>query len=197
MAPYGGFDHNSQSLRIVTRLERRYAAFDGLNLTWETLEGLVKHNGPIDGGTSTAVLELVAILGYRSFELMRSAEAQAAAIADDIAYNAHDIDDGLRAQLFDVIDLGDVPLAGEALSEVLKTWPRLDRARIIHETVRRVISWMIGDVVAETKRRLKRLPMAGPDAVRAARRAAGLLLGADAGEEPGAAGVPVDAHVPP
>ena len=165
MAPYGGFDHNSQTLRIVTRLERRYAAFDGLNLTFETLEGLIKHNGPIDGGTSTAVLELVAILGLDPLS-HAPAEAQAAAIADDIAYNAHDIDDGLRAQLFAVIDLGDVPLAGEALSEVLKTWPRLDRARIIHETVRRVISWMIGDVVAETKRRLKRQPMAGPDAVR-------------------------------
>ena len=164
MAPYGGFDHNSQTLRIVTRLERRYAAFDGLNLTWETLEGLIKHNGPISSA-STAVLELIATLGVDPSSYA-PAEAQAAAIADDIAYNAHDIDDGLRAQLFAVIDLGDVPLAGEALSEVLKTWPRLDRARIIHETVRRVISWMISDVIAETGRRLKRQPMASADQVR-------------------------------
>ena len=164
MTPYGGFDHNSQTLRIVTRLERRYAAFDGLNLTWEALEGLIKHNGPITSA-STAVLELVATLGVDPSSYA-PAEAQAAAIADDIAYNAHDIDDGLRAQLFAVIDLGDVPLAGEALSEVLKTWPRLDRARIIHETVRRVISWMIGDVIGETRRRLKRQPMTSADQVR-------------------------------
>ena len=124
------------------------------------------------------------------------AEAQAAAIADDIAYNAHDIDDGLRAQLFDVIDLGDVPLAGEALTEVLKTYPKLERSRIVHETVRRVISAMVTMSSPRRKRRLKRQPIAGPDAVRA-RRAARLLLGADAGEEPRAAGLPVDAHVPP
>jgi dGTPase len=164
LAGVGGFDHNAQTLRTVTVLERRYAAFDGLNLTWETLEGLIKHNGPISSA-STAVLELIATLGIDPSSYA-PAEAQAAAIADDIAYNAHDIDDGLRAQLFAVIDLGDVPLAGDALSEVLKTWPRLDRARIIHETVRRVISWMISDVIAETGRRLKRQPMAGADQVR-------------------------------
>ncbi len=135
MKPYGGFDHNAQSLRIVTRLERRYALFDGLNLTWETLEGLVKHNGPlIDGeghalghyrerGLPDAIIEYAEAhdLALASFA---SAEAQVAALADDIAYNAHDIDDGLRAGLFGLIDLGDVPLAGEALSAVLKALSR-------------------------------------------------------------------------
>src|SRR5438093_367987 len=121
MKDHGGFDHNAQSLRIVTRLERRYAAFDGLNLTWETLEGLVKHNGPLIDGEGHALGHYresglpAAIIDYaEAHDLMlasfASAEAQAAAIADDIAYNAHDIDDGLRAGLFDVIDLGDDPL---------------------------------------------------------------------------------------
>src|SRR5438876_5395264 len=145
----GGFDHNAQSLRIVTRLERRYAAFDGLNLTWETLEGLVKHNGPLIDGEGHALGHYresglpAAIIDYaEAHDLMlasfASAEAQAAAIADDIAYNAHDIDDGLRAGLFDVIDLGDDPLVGTALAQVLKAYPRLERPRIIHETVRRL-----------------------------------------------------------
>ncbi len=157
MARHGGFDHNAQGLRIVTRLERHYAAFDGLNLTRDTLEGLIKHNGPLvarDGrAPSPGVLAFA-----REYEVdpsaQAAAEAQVAAIADDIAYNAHDIDDGLRAKLFDVIDLGDVPLAGEALSDVLKTWPKLSRSRLIHETSRRVISWMVEDVLAETRRRL-------------------------------------------
>ena len=126
MAPYGGFDHNAQSLRIVTKLERKYAKFDGLNLTWETLEGLVKHNGPLidsrghalghfkESGLPQVIIEYAEVhdLKLASFA---SVEAQVAAIADDIAYNAHDIDDGLRAKLFDIIDLGDVPLVGEAL----------------------------------------------------------------------------------
>jgi dGTPase len=155
MKAHGGFDHNAQALRLVTRLECRYAAFDGLNLTWETLEGLIKHNGPVQADAPLAVLEIaqdrdIPLSGYASLE------AQVAAISDDIAYNAHDMDDGLRARLFDVIDLGDVPLAGEALADVLKTWPKLDRSRVIHETVRRVISWMVADVVSETARRLKK-----------------------------------------
>lgn len=155
MKDHGGFDHNAQALRLVTKLECRYAAFDGLNLTWETLEGLIKHNGPVKDDAPLAVMEIaharaIPLAGYASLE------AQVAAISDDIAYNAHDIDDGLRARLFDVIDLGDVPLAGDALADVLKTWPKLDRSRVIHETVRRVISWMVADVVSETGRRLKK-----------------------------------------
>jgi dGTPase len=163
MAPYGGFDHNAQGLRIVTRLERRYAAFDGLNLTLDTLEGLVKHNGPLlgvdgrpKGRMPATIAEFAAQQGI-DLASYGVAEAQVAALADDIAYDAHDIDDGLRARLFDVIDLGDVPLAGEALSEVLRSWPDIARPRLIHETVRRVISWMIADVLAETRRRVAKL----------------------------------------
>jgi dGTPase len=164
MRPFGGFDHNAQSLRVLTRLERRYAAFDGLNLTWETLEGLVKHNGPLvnregdpvgryrDHGLPEAIVEYAADhdLELHSFA---SAEAQVAAISDDIAYNAHDIDDGLRAGLFALIDLGDVPLAGEALGEVVRLYPDLEHDRAVHETVRRVMSAMVQDVVRETERR--------------------------------------------
>ena len=160
MAPYGGFDHNAQGIRIVTRLERRYAAFDGLNLTLDTLEGLVKHNGPLVGSDGRPTGRLPAAIKEfateQNIDLANYAvgEAQVAALADDIAYDAHDIDDGLRAGLFDVIDLGDVPLAGAALSEVLRSWPDIARPRLVHETVRRVTSWMIADVLAETRRRL-------------------------------------------
>jgi dGTPase len=177
MQPHGGFDHNAQSLRIVTRLERHYASFDGLNLTWETLEGLVKHNGPLidaeghavrhyrDKGVPQAIIEYNEVhdLALASYA---SAEAQVAAIADDIAYNAHDIDDGLRAGLFDVIDLGDVPLAGQALAEVLRLHPDLERPRLVHETVRRVIAAMVGDVLAETELRVGRNKPACADDVR-------------------------------
>jgi dGTPase len=168
MKPFGGFDHNAQSLRIVTRLERRYAQFDGLNLTWEALEGLVKHNGPLtdrdghalghyrDTGLPEAIIEYTQAhdLELSSFA---SAEAQVAAISDDIAYNAHDIDDGLRAGLFGVIDLGDVPLAGECLAAVLKSYPNLETPRLVHETVRRVTSAMVEDVLDESATRSLRL----------------------------------------
>jgi dGTPase len=178
MKPYGGFDHNAQALRIVTRLEHRYANFDGLNLTWETLEGLVKHNGPLidaqghalghyrESGLPAAIVEYAEVhdLALASWP---AAEAQVAALSDDIAYNAHDIDDGLRAHLFEVIDLGDVPLVGTALGEVLKTYPKLDRARIIHETVRRVIAAMVADLLAETNRRVDTHKPKSADAVRA------------------------------
>ncbi|GLS19107.1 deoxyguanosinetriphosphate triphosphohydrolase-like protein [Labrys miyagiensis] len=160
MRPYGGFDHNAQSLRIVTRLERRYADFDGLNLAWETLEGLVKHNGPLLGtdgqpteryrarGIPMAILEYQA---QQDLELttFASAEAQAAAIADDIAYNAHDIDDGLRAGLFELKDLEQVPLAGELLADIAARHPGLDRSRTTHELMRRVITRLVEDVIAE------------------------------------------------
>jgi dGTPase len=178
MKDHGGFDHNAQTLRIVTRLERRYAAFDGLNLTWETLEGLVKHNGPLidregnalshyrETGLPAAIIEYAEVhdLGLAQYA---SAEAQVAAISDDIAYNAHDIDDGLRAKLFSVIDLGDVPLAGDALSQVLKAYPDLDHTRLVHETGRRVISAMVNDVLAETKRAIAAHKPKSPEEVRA------------------------------
>ncbi|HEY7747205.1 MAG TPA: deoxyguanosinetriphosphate triphosphohydrolase [Aestuariivirgaceae bacterium] len=167
MQDFGGFDHNAQTLRIVTKLERRYALFDGLNLSWETIEGLMKHNGPV---IKRPIPELIATLAReRHMDLASwpSAEAQVAALSDDIAYNTHDIDDGLRAKLFDIIDLGDVPLAGDALAEVLSIYPDLERPRLIHETVRRVISWMIGDVVGETEKRIARCKPSSSDAVRA------------------------------
>jgi dGTPase len=174
MARYGGFDHNAQTLRIVTRLERRYAAFDGLNLAWESIEGLVKHNGPLIGPKAARPDAPVPQLFFelaeeRGFDLAAhpSAEAQVAALSDDIAYNAHDIDDGLRAGLFGVIDLGDVPLASKALQEVLSLYPDLERARLIHETVRRVISWMITDVVGESARRIARHRPISADGIRA------------------------------
>jgi dGTPase len=177
MKPYGGFDHNAQALRIVTRLERRYAEFDGLNLTWEALEGLVKHNGPLtdrdghalgryrDTGLPEAIIEYTQAhdLELSSFA---SAEAQVAALSDDIAYNAHDLDDGLRAGLFNVIDLGDVPLAGESLAAVLKSYPNLETPRLVHETVRRVISLMIADLLEESEKRILR---AAPSSAREVR----------------------------
>jgi dGTPase len=166
MKAHGGFDHNAQSLRIVTRLEKRYADFDGLNLTWETLEGLVKHNGPLidhqghalghykTSGLPAAIIEYSEAHDLRLAEFA-SLEAQIAAISDDIAYNAHDIDDGLRAGLFNVIDLGDVPLVGSALAQVLKKYPDLDHDRVVHETVRRVISAMVADVLASATANIK------------------------------------------
>ena len=178
MREHGGFEHNAQTLRIVTRLERRYAAFDGLNLTWETLEGLLKHNGPLMdaagrplGRYAQAGLPAAIRAFDRAAELelstWPSAEAQVAALADDIAYNAHDLDDGLRAGLFDVIDLGDLPLAGPALAEALELGSGLERARLIHETVRRIISRMVADVVSRTRRNIARLSPASADDVRA------------------------------
>ncbi len=178
MQPFGGFDHNAQSLRIVTKLEHRYADFDGLNLTWESLEGLVKHNGPlIDGqghalghykerGLPAAIIEYAEVHDLQ-LHTFASAEAQVAAISDDIAYNAHDIDDGLRAKLFNVIDLGDIPLVGQALGSVLATYPDLETTRMIHETVRRVISGMVADVLSHATKSAAKTGVKSSDAVRA------------------------------
>ncbi|MCW2309200.1 deoxyguanosinetriphosphate triphosphohydrolase [Rhodobium gokarnense] len=177
MAGYGGFDHNAQSLRIVTRLEQRYADFDGLNLTWETLEGLVKHNGPLTDRTGTPIGRYAgrplphAIRSYEPLhDLMLwswpSAEAQIAAIADDIAYNAHDIDDGLRADLFTAADLLDVPLVGPTLADLNRAYPGLERSRLIHETVRRLIGTFVRDVAEEVRMRIARSKVDTPEAVR-------------------------------
>ncbi|MDF2812771.1 MAG: deoxyguanosinetriphosphate triphosphohydrolase, partial [Microvirga sp.] len=183
MAAFGGFDHNAQALRIVTRLERRYAAFDGLNLTWETLEGLVKHNGPLldaagnptsryaKSGVPLAILEYNAL---QDLELATHAggEAQAAAVADDIAYNAHDIDDGLRAGLFDIEALREVAFLDDILREIDSLYPGLDLSRRIHELVRRVITRFVEDVVNEGERRLAALAPASADAIRGAAKPA-------------------------
>ncbi|MAI92089.1 deoxyguanosinetriphosphate triphosphohydrolase [Ponticaulis sp.] len=162
MAEFEGFDHNAQTLRVVTRLEQRYPTFDGLNLCWETLEGLVKHNGPLikDGKTFNDLP-----LAFRDFEFLdqleldtyAGPEAQIAALSDDIAYNNHDIDDGLSAGLFTIEDIKDVPLVGRVFHQVQKDYPLLDRPRIISEAVRRLIGIWINDLTAETSRRAKRL----------------------------------------
>jgi dGTPase len=164
MAAYGGFDHNAQALRVVTTLERKYAEFDGLNLTWETLEGLVKHNGPL-AGASPLPETIVAYNARHDLELgtFPGPEAQIAALSDDIAYNNHDIDDGLRAGLFDIDDLAPLPLVGPVFAEVKSRYPQIERARLIHEAVRRVIDRMVNDLLAETGRRLAE---ARPGAVR-------------------------------
>jgi dGTPase len=159
MQPFGGFDHNAHSLRLVTKLEHRYAKFDGLNLTWETLEGIVKHNGPLLGPQSKGKPLPEAIVEFNaSFDLelgtFAGIEAQAAAVADDIAYNNHDIDDGLRAGLFTIDDLLSVPLVGRIFSDVMDLYPGLDRGRLIHESVRRLITAMIEDVLTEAGRRI-------------------------------------------
>jgi len=158
MQPFGGFSHNDQTLRILTRLERTYAEFDGLNLTWEALEGTVKHNGPLVGpGIEQPVPPSIAEydrqhpLGLDTFP---GPEAQIAALADDIAYDNHDIDDGLRAGLFAVADLAEVPLVGPVFAEVGARYPGLDESRLIHEAIRRLIDRMVRDLVAETGKRL-------------------------------------------
>jgi dGTPase len=162
LAAHGGFDHNAQTLSVVTRLERRYAGFDGLNLTWETLEGLVKHNGPlIDAAGAPAgrhakrgiAKEITGYCARQDLSLAQfpSAEAQAGAIADDIAYDAHDIDDGLRAGMFAIDDLREVPLLRDILTEIAERHPRLEIARQVHELVRRLITRMIEDVIARSE----------------------------------------------
>ena len=160
MKDHGGFDHNAQTLRILTKLEERYAEFNGLNLTWETLEGAVKHNGPLLGQGRPPSQLPAAIVEYcqdHDLELDGHAgpEAQVAALSDDIAYNNHDIDDGLRAGLFEIADLMELPLVGEMFSIVTQKYPGIDQARLIHEAVRRVINAMVEDVLAETGWRLK------------------------------------------
>ncbi|NIA67533.1 deoxyguanosinetriphosphate triphosphohydrolase [Pelagibius litoralis] len=160
MEPYGGFDHNEQTFRILTLLERRYAEFDGLNLTWETLEGIVKHNGPLVGPASRddKVPETVAAYcrDVRDLEVATFAgpEAQVAALSDDIAYNNHDIDDGLRAGLFPLEELRELPLVGPMLTAVSERYPDLEETRLIHETIRRMIDLMVTDLLQETRRRI-------------------------------------------
>ncbi|MGI9494081.1 MAG: deoxyguanosinetriphosphate triphosphohydrolase, partial [Geminicoccaceae bacterium] len=162
---YGGFDHNAQTLRIVTALESRYAAFDGLNLTWDTLEGVVKHNGPLIHDIPSTI---AAYSADHDLELWSqpSAEAQIAALADDIAYTNHDLDDGLRAGLFTSADLLELPLIGEIFHHVSKRYPDVEESRLIHESVRRLIHLMVTDLVVETERRLAVFDPGSADEVR-------------------------------
>ncbi|MDP3862542.1 MAG: dNTP triphosphohydrolase, partial [Phaeovulum sp.] len=177
MQPYGGFDHNAQAIRIVTRLERHYAGFDGLNLTWETLEGIAKHNGPVIGGAGAHAVADRASLPYALAEFdalydleltsNASAEAQVAAVADDVAYNHHDLHDGLRAGLFTEADLMELPLVGPAFAEVDRLYPGLDATRRRHEALRRVFGVMVEDVIAVAQNRLAALGPRSVDDIRA------------------------------
>ena len=166
MEPFGGFGHNDQTLRILTRLERRYAGFDGLNLTWETLEGTVKHNGPLAAPLPRTIAEYVARHDLE-LDTWPGAEAQVAAMSDDIAYNNHDLDDGLRAGLFAVRDLSELPLVGPVLHEVATLHPEIDEPRLIHEAIRRLIDRMATDLIEESGRRLARSHVKSADAIRA------------------------------
>jgi dGTPase len=181
LSGFGGFDHNAQALRIVTDLERRYAAFDGLNLSWETLEGLVKHNGPLVGRDGKAVgryarhgvpAPIIAYLKIQDLKLWTyaSAEAQVAALSDDIAYDAHDIDDGLRADLFTLDDIASVPLIANIQGVIDAQHPNIEPGRRAHETVRALITRMIEDVIAETGRRIAMLKPRSAAEVREAPR---------------------------
>ncbi|MBI4184997.1 MAG: deoxyguanosinetriphosphate triphosphohydrolase [Proteobacteria bacterium] len=177
MAPFGGFDHNAQSLRIVTALEHRYAEFDGLNLSWETLEGLVKHNGPLIGPNRTpgegpervhAIIADYAARRDLGLATFASAEAQVAALSDDIAYTNHDIDDGVRAGLFGLDDLAAaVPAVGRFVAALRRRYPGIEPSRLVHETVRRLIDLMVTDLLGETRARLARAKPASADEVRA------------------------------
>jgi dGTPase len=168
MKPFGGFDHNAQSLRTVTLLESRYAAFDGLNLTWETLEGLAKHNGPLRNPPP-----YIADYNERhrlDLSTHAGAEAQAAALADDIAYHSHDLDDGLRAGLFSPEDIAHLPVVGPALAEARRSSLDVPPRRLRHEAIRRVINAMIVDLLEETQRRIAKLAPVNADAIRRAKR---------------------------
>ena len=169
MEDFGGFDHNVQTFRVVTRLERRYPRFDGLNLTWETLEGIVKHNGPVadrlDRPSWTAVAEFDRAYDLR-LSTWASAEAQVAALADDIAYNNHDVDDGVAAGLFTLEDLTQIPLIGPHVASALQAFPDCDRSIIRLEAVRRMIGAMVDDVLAEARRRAAAGKVQTPEDVR-------------------------------
>jgi len=181
MAPHGGFDHNIQALRVVTRLENRYAEHDGLNLTWETLEGILKHNGPlvdstagpvgryVHDGLPTGINDIPASADLR-LSSHASLEAQTAAIADDIAYNAHDIDDALRARLVDLSDFSDAPMAGPIVREVQSLYPEVGSKRQTHEVQRRMITRAIEDVIAHSAGNLRDAGISSAEDVRAAGR---------------------------
>jgi dGTPase len=181
MAPWGGFDHNAQSLRVVTRLERRYALFDGLNLTWESLEGLVKHNGPLTSANGEALSGTLphALKAYGEKQDLwlwswPSLEAQAAALADDIAYDAHDVDDGVRSGLIALDDLKGLALFGDLLSEIDQLYPGLSSTRRTYEFQRRLITSMVEDVITETSARLAdQAPLSCDDVRRAGRALVG------------------------
>ena len=172
MQPYGGFDHNAQALRIVTDLERHYAEWDGLNLTWETLEGIAKHNGPVTGDIPWA---LIAYNTRHDLELHShaSAEAQAAALADDIAYNNHDLHDGLRAELFSTDELAELPILRDCFARVDAKYPDLNYYRRRHEALRRFFGVLVEDVIAVSRHNLADL---NPQSVHDIRHAGRMMI---------------------
>lgn len=169
MEPYGGFEHNDQSLRVLTKLERKYHRWQGLNLTWETLEGVVKHNGPVTGPLPVTLAALQTETDLR-LGTYASVEAQCAAISDDIAYNNHDVEDGLRAGMFSLKDLEGVTLLREVIARVRKSYPDIAEHYLIQESIREMIGGMVVDVLAESTKRIRDLNPQGPDDIRNAGR---------------------------
>jgi len=169
MQGFGGFDHNVQTFRVVTKLERRYPRFEGLNLTWETLAGIIKHNGPVveklEQPSWSAIAEFDAEYDLR-LGSWASAEAQVAALADDIAYNNHDVDDGVQAGLFNLEELRQVPLIGPHVASAISDYPDCDPGILRLEAVRRMIGAMVADVLTETRRRAAAGKVASPEDVR-------------------------------
>ena len=169
MAPFGGFDHNVETFRVVTELERRYPAFNGLNLSWETLEGVIKHNGPVQSRLDEPAWRAIELYNERQdlrLSTFASAEAQVAALADDIAYNNHDVDDGLQAEVFRIDDLTQIPLIGPALHSVHADYPGIDDRMLRLEGVRRMIGVMVNDVIAEARRVAAEEKLSSPEDVR-------------------------------
>lgn len=190
MKDFDGFDHNAQALRLLTKLEHRYASFEGLNLTWETLEGLAKHNGPLveakidpQNPPESLPFGIREYLPINDLELhtYASAEAQIAALADDIAYSSHDLDDGLRAGLFEFDELKKIPVVAQVLDEVKWTYPNAPKDVMIHELVRRMINRMVADMMVESGRRIKQLAPDTPDDIRNAGMPV-IAFGKDMGE---------------
>lgn len=165
MEPFGGFEHNDQSLRVLTHLERKYPNWPGLNLTWETLEGVVKHNGPVEGALPTTLAEVQTqtdlLLGTHA-----SIEAQVAALSDDIAYNNHDVEDGLRAGMFTLDDLREQSLLAPVIAKAEAAYPGLEEKILVHEIIREMIGTMVRDVIEETRRRLDKVDPQSVDDVR-------------------------------
>lgn len=177
MKEFGGFDHNAHTIKILTSLEHRYASFDGLNLTWETLEGIAKHNGPLTGKYSTKKSNPNnAIFEYSKkhdlkLDSFPSLEAQVASLADDIAYNNHDLEDGLRANLFTVSDLKEISYLGDIIRYVEKKHPNLEKRRLIHEFIRKMVNNMVMDLLETTKKNIEKYNIQTIDDVRNAKKA--------------------------
>lgn len=223
MDSFGGFDHNAHTLRILTGLEQRYADFDGLNLTWETLEGVAKHNGPVLKHNPGSILQMWknftgnlkakmtgeetyggppsatgekhvpvarkavseggvnlqnpnpgvprAVAEYNSrhdleLDSYAGGEAQVASLCDDIAYNNHDIDDGLRARLFTIAQLDEVPGVASIFHEVRKSYPGIETTRLTHEAIRRLINRMVTDLITQTMQNIQSEHVESPDDIR-------------------------------